>query len=72
MTDSNTPSEPSDAPTQPAPTPDAPTPVFHHVGVYAYRPAALLDYPSWPMGKGFLTGTIDASTTSVPHATADW
>ena len=30
--------------------PDAPTPVFHHVGVYAYRPAALLDYPSWPMG----------------------
>ena len=30
--------------------PDEPTPVFHHVGVYAYRPAALADYPAWPMG----------------------
>ena len=30
--------------------PDEPTPVIHHVGVYAYRPAALLDYPSWPVG----------------------
>lgn len=29
---------------------DAPTPVFHHVGVYAYRPAALAAYPTWPMG----------------------
>ena len=29
---------------------DEPTPVFHHVGVYAYRPAALMDYPSWPVG----------------------
>jgi 3-deoxy-manno-octulosonate cytidylyltransferase (CMP-KDO synthetase) len=29
---------------------DAPTPVFHHVGVYAYRPAALAAYPGWPMG----------------------
>lgn len=28
----------------------APTPVFHHVGVYAYRPAALAAYPAWPMG----------------------
>lgn len=27
-----------------------PTPVFHHVGVYAYRPAALAAYPSWPVG----------------------
>lgn len=27
-----------------------PTPVFHHVGVYAYRPAALQAYPSWPLG----------------------
>ena len=27
-----------------------PTPVFHHVGVYAYRPSALADYPSWPVG----------------------
>jgi len=27
-----------------------PTPVFHHVGVYAYRPAALASYPSWPVG----------------------
>ena len=29
---------------------DDPTPVFHHVGVYAYRPAALMAYPSWPVG----------------------
>lgn len=27
-----------------------PTPVFHHVGVYAYRPAALAAYPAWPVG----------------------
>lgn len=27
-----------------------PTPVFHHVGVYAYRPAALAAYPAWPIG----------------------
>ncbi|AZB54013.1 3-deoxy-manno-octulosonate cytidylyltransferase [Cereibacter sphaeroides] len=27
------------------------TPVFHHVGVYAYRPAALAAYPSWPIGS---------------------
>ena len=27
-----------------------PTPVFHHVGVYAYRPAALAAYPGWPAG----------------------
>lgn len=26
------------------------TPVFHHVGVYAYRPDALTQYPSWPVG----------------------
>ena len=26
------------------------TPVFHHVGVYAYRPQALAQYPSWPVG----------------------
>ena len=26
------------------------TPVFHHVGVYAYRPSALTAYPAWPMG----------------------
>lgn len=26
------------------------TPVFHHVGVYAYRPAALAEYTSWPVG----------------------
>lgn len=26
------------------------TPVFHHVGVYAYRPAPLVDYPDWPVG----------------------
>ncbi len=29
---------------------EAPTPVFHHVGVYAYRPAALTAYPAWPLG----------------------
>jgi len=29
---------------------DEPTPVFHHVGVYAYRPAALAAYPRWPVG----------------------
>ena len=28
----------------------AKTPVFHHVGVYAYRPAALRAYPDWPLG----------------------
>jgi len=27
-----------------------PTPVFHHVGVYAYRPKALAAYPAWPTG----------------------
>jgi 3-deoxy-manno-octulosonate cytidylyltransferase (CMP-KDO synthetase) len=27
-----------------------PTPVFHHVGVYAYRPAALIDYGSLAAG----------------------
>ncbi|MFT4742167.1 MAG: 3-deoxy-manno-octulosonate cytidylyltransferase (CMP-KDO synthetase) [Yoonia sp.] len=26
------------------------TPVFHHVGVYAYRPSALAAYPLWPAG----------------------
>ena len=26
------------------------TPVFHHVGVYAYRPSALAAYPDWPLG----------------------
>jgi len=30
--------------------PEAPTPVFHHVGVYAYRPDALRAYPGWPVG----------------------
>lgn len=25
-------------------------PVFHHVGVYAYRPQALRDYATWPTG----------------------
>lgn len=29
---------------------DAPTPVFHHVGVYAYRPQALAAYGTWPAG----------------------
>lgn len=31
--------------------PDEPTPVFHHVGVYAYRPDALAAYPTWPEGR---------------------
>lgn len=26
------------------------TPVFHHVGLYAYRPDALSDYAGWPVG----------------------
>ena len=30
--------------------PDEPIPVFHHVGVYAYRPAALAAYAGWPVG----------------------
>ena len=29
---------------------DAQTPVFHHVGVYAYRPAALAAYAGWEPG----------------------
>ncbi len=29
---------------------DAPTPVFHHVGVYAYRPDALEEYAGWGAG----------------------
>lgn len=33
------------------PAPDAPSPVFHHVGVYAYRPAALATYSTWPEGQ---------------------
>lgn len=35
------------------PDPDTgpqPVPVFHHVGVYAYRRAALAAYGAWPMG----------------------
>ena len=31
-------------------TDDAATPVFHHVGVYAYRPAALAAYANWSTG----------------------
>lgn len=33
------------------PEPDAPTAVFHHVGVYAYRPDALHRYVGWPPGR---------------------
>ncbi|MEO8240728.1 MAG: manno-octulosonate cytidylyltransferase [bacterium] len=29
---------------------DAATPVFHHVGVYAFRPPALTAYATWPVG----------------------
>ena len=31
--------------------PSDPTPVYHHVGVYAYRPAALAEYPGWGEGR---------------------
>lgn len=31
--------------------PNAPTPVFHHVGVYAYRPGALAAYPASEPGR---------------------
>lgn len=31
--------------------PEEEIPVFHHVGVYAYRPAALTAYLDWPMGR---------------------
>ncbi len=31
-------------------TDEQPTPVFHHVGVYAYRPRALRAYAGWPIG----------------------
>ncbi|TRW98648.1 3-deoxy-manno-octulosonate cytidylyltransferase [Paracoccus sp. M683] len=30
---------------------DEETPVFHHVGVYAYRPDALAAYAGWPEGR---------------------
>lgn len=30
--------------------PEETVPVFHHVGVYAYRPNALAEYLSWPAG----------------------
>ncbi|MDP5306577.1 3-deoxy-manno-octulosonate cytidylyltransferase [Paracoccus spongiarum] len=30
---------------------EAPSPVFHHVGVYAYRPDALAAYAGWPEGR---------------------
>jgi 3-deoxy-manno-octulosonate cytidylyltransferase (CMP-KDO synthetase) len=32
------------------PGPDEEIPVFHHVGVYAYRAEALAAYPEWPVG----------------------
>ncbi len=34
----------------PAGPPPVPVPVFHHVGLYAYRPEALRLYPGWPQG----------------------
>lgn len=30
---------------------DGTVPVFHHVGLYAYRPAALAAYTAWPQGS---------------------
>ncbi|WP_297768145.1 manno-octulosonate cytidylyltransferase [uncultured Roseovarius sp.] len=35
----------------PAKVPEADIPVYHHVGVYAYRPDALTQYTSWPEGS---------------------
>ncbi|MGX9357522.1 3-deoxy-manno-octulosonate cytidylyltransferase [Roseobacteraceae bacterium S113] len=35
----------------PAKVPASDIPVFHHVGVYAYRPAALAAYTGWPEGE---------------------
>ncbi len=32
------------------PGPGENIPVFHHVGVYAYRPRVLMEYPEWPAG----------------------
>ena len=34
----------------PAKLPERDIPVFHHVGVYAYRPDTLADYVTWPIG----------------------
>ncbi|SEO93472.1 3-deoxy-manno-octulosonate cytidylyltransferase (CMP-KDO synthetase) [Salinihabitans flavidus] len=34
----------------PAKRPERDIPVYHHVGVYAYRPAALAAYTEWPEG----------------------
>jgi 3-deoxy-manno-octulosonate cytidylyltransferase (CMP-KDO synthetase) len=30
---------------------EAEIPVFHHVGIYAYKPSALQSYMDWPVGK---------------------
>lgn len=35
----------------PGKVPDHDIPVYHHVGVYAYRPAALAAYGTWPTGR---------------------
>ncbi len=35
----------------PGKVPDHDLPVYHHVGVYAYRPAALRAYTGWPAGR---------------------
>lgn len=35
----------------PAKVPERDIPVYHHVGVYAYRPSALTAYTSWPEGE---------------------
>ena len=35
----------------PGEVPAADIPVWHHVGVYAYRPAALRRYAAWPEGR---------------------
>ncbi len=36
---------------EPGKVPEADIPVFHHVGVYAYRPEALAAYVTWPVGR---------------------
>jgi len=37
--------------TESTPLPDGPVPVFHHVGVYAFRPQALRAYAGWAPGQ---------------------
>ena len=48
--------------------PSEPTPVYHHVGVYAYRPEALAEYPTWDEGRlEALEGLGSCFGTRPPH-----